>query len=123
MQSQNRIFDDLARVAGGALGALTSLKDEIEAMIRDRLEPFMADGNFVRREEFDVGRAMAAEARASTMILGALPVFVVAVMSFTSPAYIAPLYTDIRGMMLVGVAVLMLVTGVSIMVKMARFEI
>ena len=64
MQSQNRIFDDLARVAGGALGALTSLKDEMEAMIRDRLERFMADGNFVRREEFDVVRAMAAEARA-----------------------------------------------------------
>jgi BMFP domain-containing protein YqiC len=64
MQSQNRIFDDLARVAGGALGALTSLKDEIEAMIRDRMERFMADGNFVRREEFDVVRAMAAEARA-----------------------------------------------------------
>ena len=64
MQSQNRIFDDLARVAGGALSALTSVKDEIEAMIRDRLERFMAEGNFVRREEFDVVRAMAAEARA-----------------------------------------------------------
>jgi BMFP domain-containing protein YqiC len=64
MQSQNRIFDDLARVAGGALSALTSLKDEIEAMIRDRLERFMAEGNFVRREEFDVVKAMAAEARA-----------------------------------------------------------
>ena len=64
MQSQNRIFDDLARVAGGALGALTSLKDEIEAMVRDRMERFMSDGNFVRRDEFDVVRAMAAEARA-----------------------------------------------------------
>jgi BMFP domain-containing protein YqiC len=64
MQTQNRIFDDLARVAGGALSALTSVKDEIEAMIRDRLERFMAEGNFVRREEFDVVRAMATEARA-----------------------------------------------------------
>jgi hypothetical protein len=64
MQSQNRIFDDLARVAGGALSALTSVKDEIESMIRDRLERFMAEGNFVRREEFEVVRAMAAEARA-----------------------------------------------------------
>jgi BMFP domain-containing protein YqiC len=64
MQSQNRIFDDLARVAGGALSALTSVKDEIEALIRDRLERFMAEGNFVRREEFEVVRAMAAEARA-----------------------------------------------------------
>ena len=71
MQSQNRIFDDIARVAGGALGAITSLKDEIEAMIRDRLERFMADGNFVRREEFDVVRAMAAEARAEQERLNA----------------------------------------------------
>lgn len=71
MQSQNRIFDDLARVAGGALGAITSLKDEIEAMIRDRLERFMADGNFVRREEFDVVKAMAAEARAEQERLAA----------------------------------------------------
>lgn len=71
MQSQNRIFDDIARVAGGALGALTSLKDEIEAMVRDRMERFMADGNFVRREEFDVVRAMAAEARAEQERLAA----------------------------------------------------
>ena len=71
MQSQNRIFDDIARVAGGALGALTSLKDEIEAMVRDRMERLMADGNFVRREEFDVVRAMAAEARAEQERLSA----------------------------------------------------
>ena len=64
MQSQNRIFDDMARVAGGALSALTSLKDEIEAMVRERMERFMSEGNFVRRDEFDVVRAMAAEARA-----------------------------------------------------------
>jgi BMFP domain-containing protein YqiC len=71
MQSQNRIFDDIARVAGGALGALSSLKDEVEAMIRDRMERFMADGDFVRREEFDVVRAMAAEARAEQERLAA----------------------------------------------------
>ena len=59
MQSQNRIFDDLARLSGGALSALTGLKQEIEAMVR-----VMADGGYVRREEFEVVRAMAAEARA-----------------------------------------------------------
>ena len=68
-------------------------------------------------------RAMASEARASTMILGSLPMFVGVIMNFTSPAYIAPLYTDVRGLMLVGVAMLMLLTGIAIMVKMARFEI
>ncbi len=63
MQSQNRIFDDLAKVAGGALSALGGLKQEIEAMVRDRFERFMAEDNFVRREEFDVVQAMAATAR------------------------------------------------------------
>lgn len=64
MQSQNRIFDDLARLSGGALSALSSLKQEVEAMVRDRLERVMAEGGYVRREEFDVVRAMAVEARA-----------------------------------------------------------
>jgi BMFP domain-containing protein YqiC len=63
MQSQNRIFDDIAKVAGGALSALGGLKQEIETMMRDRFERFMAEGNFVRREEFDVVQAMAAAAR------------------------------------------------------------
>lgn len=63
MQSQNRIFDDIAKVAGGALSALGGLKQEIETMVRDRFERFMAEGNFVRREEFDAVQAMAAAAR------------------------------------------------------------
>lgn len=68
-------------------------------------------------------RAMASEARASTVILGSLPVFVTTILSIISPAYIAPLFTDVRGLMLVGLAILMLLTGIAIMVKMARFEI
>ena len=68
-------------------------------------------------------RAMASEARASTMILGSLPILVSIILSITSPNYIAPLFSDVRGLMLVGVAVGMLLTGVGVMVKMARFEI
>ncbi len=64
MQSQNRIFDDIAKVAGGALGALGNLKQEIEALVRQRVERFMADNDFVTREEFEAVKAMAAEARA-----------------------------------------------------------
>lgn len=68
-------------------------------------------------------RAMASEARASTMILGSLPIVVAIILSITSPTYIAPLFTDVRGLMLLGVALGMLLTGVTVMVKMARFEI
>jgi len=68
-------------------------------------------------------RAMASEARASTAILGSLPILVTAILMFTSPTYIMPLFADVRGLILVGVAVGMLLSGIGIMVKMARFEI
>jgi BMFP domain-containing protein YqiC len=63
MQSQNRIFDDLAKVAGGALSTLTALKEEIEAMVRDRFQRAVADADFVRREEFEAVKAVASAAR------------------------------------------------------------
>jgi tight adherence protein B len=68
-------------------------------------------------------RAMASEARASTMILGSLPVIVTVILMMTSPGYIMPLFADIRGLMLVGIALGMLASGVFIMVRMAKFEI
>jgi tight adherence protein B len=68
-------------------------------------------------------RAMASEARASTMILGSLPIIVAGILSVTSPSYIMPLFTDVRGLVLVGIGFAMLATGVTVMVKMARFEI
>jgi tight adherence protein B len=68
-------------------------------------------------------RAMASEARASTIILGSLPVVVTGILFAVSPTYIMLLFVDVRGLMLVGLAVGMLLTGIGIMVKMARFEI
>ena len=68
-------------------------------------------------------RAMASEARASTAILGSLPILVTAILMFTSPTYIMPLFSDVRGLILIGVAVGMLLSGIAIMVKMAQFEI
>jgi BMFP domain-containing protein YqiC len=63
MQSQNRIFDDIARVAAGAMGALTGVRGEVEARIRDQLERLLARMDLVSREEFEAVKAMAAKAR------------------------------------------------------------
>jgi len=76
-----------------------------------------------RRSMRQKARAMASEARASTMILGSLPIVVTIILFMTSPSYIMTLFTDVRGLILVAIAIGMLVTGIGIMVRMAKFEI
>jgi hypothetical protein len=63
MQSENRFFDDLARVASGAFGAIAGLRTEVETLVRQRFERLLADMDLVQREEFDAVKAMAARAR------------------------------------------------------------
>lgn len=64
MQSQSRFFDDLARVAAGAVGTLSGVKSEVESRLREQLERILAGMDLVTREEFEAVRAMAAKARA-----------------------------------------------------------
>ncbi|HSV28857.1 MAG TPA: accessory factor UbiK family protein, partial [Candidatus Omnitrophota bacterium] len=63
MQTQNPFFDDLARMAGGALGALSGLKAEVEALVRQQMEKMTAGMDMVSREEFEAVRDMASKAR------------------------------------------------------------
>lgn len=63
MQTENRLLDDLARVAGGAFGAVAGLRTEIEDLVKQRLERLLADLDHVPREEFEVVKAMAEKAR------------------------------------------------------------
>lgn len=63
MQTQNRFFDDLARMAGGTLGLLTGLRTEVEAMVRQQLQRLLGDMQLVSREEFEAVKEMAAKAR------------------------------------------------------------
>lgn len=69
MQSDNRILDDMAKVATGALGSLTGLKQEIEGKVQQHLERLLGRMNLVSREEFDTMKAVAQEARAEQIKL------------------------------------------------------
>ena len=64
MQTENRLFDDLARMANGALNTLSGLREEIENRVRERVERMLADMDMVPREEFEAIKAMAQKARA-----------------------------------------------------------
>ena len=64
MQTRNRLLDDLARVAAGALGVATGVRDEAEALLRQRFERVLTNMDLVTREEFETVKAMAVKARA-----------------------------------------------------------
>ncbi len=64
MQTQNRLLDDLARVASGAVGIAAGMRGEIEARLREQFEKILLQMDLVGREEFDAVKTMAAKARA-----------------------------------------------------------
>ena len=71
MPQENRLFEDFARVASGALGAASGIRSEIETMIRQRVERLAGDLNLVSREEFEAVRTLAERARAEQEALAA----------------------------------------------------
>ena len=71
MQTENRLLDDLARMANGALNTLSGLREEVESRVRERVERMLADMDMVPREEFEAVKAMAQKARAAQEDLAA----------------------------------------------------
>jgi BMFP domain-containing protein YqiC len=64
MQTENRLFDDLARMANGAINTLSGVREEIESRLRERVERWLAEMDMVPREEFEAIRELAQKARA-----------------------------------------------------------
>lgn len=64
MQTTGRLFDDIARVASGAAGALSGVREEVESLVKHRLERLLADMDLVPRDEFEAVKEVAANARA-----------------------------------------------------------
>jgi BMFP domain-containing protein YqiC len=63
MSTSNRIFDDLSKLMTNAMGVAQGAKTEAETAMRGFVDRWLADRDFVTREEFDAVRAMAQKAR------------------------------------------------------------
>lgn len=68
-------------------------------------------------------RALSSEARASALIIGALPFVMFGIIWVVNQGYLLPLFTDLRGNIMLGVGLVWLSLGFLIMAKMVRFEI
>jgi BMFP domain-containing protein YqiC len=71
MQSENRFFDDLAKMVNGIAGTVAGAGREAEAAMRDRAKEWVGRMDFVSREEFEAVKQMAATARAEAEALKA----------------------------------------------------
>jgi BMFP domain-containing protein YqiC len=71
MQSENRFFDDFAKMMNGLAGTVAGAGREAEAQMREKVKGFFGGMDFVSREEFDAVKAMAAAARDEAEVLRA----------------------------------------------------
>ena len=63
MQARGKIFDDISQLMTNAMGVAQGAKDEAETAMKSLMDRWLADRDFVTREEFDAVRAMAQKAR------------------------------------------------------------
>lgn len=63
MQTRNKVLDDISQLMTNAMGVAQGAKDEAETAMKSLMDRWLADRDFVTREEFDAVRAMAQKAR------------------------------------------------------------
>ena len=63
MQSRSKILDDVSQLMTNAMGVAQGAREEAETAIKSIIDRWLADHDFVTREEFDAVKAMAQKAR------------------------------------------------------------
>ncbi len=63
MQARGKIFDDISQLMTNAMGVAQGAREEAETAMKSMIDRWLADRDFVTREEFDAVRAMAQKAR------------------------------------------------------------
>lgn len=63
MQTRNKILDDISQLMTNAMGVAQGAKEEADTALKSFMDKWLADSDFVTREEFDAVRAMAQKAR------------------------------------------------------------
>ena len=63
MQSRNKILDDVSQLMTNAMGVAQGAREEAETAVKSIIDRWLADHDFVTREEFDAVKAMAQKVR------------------------------------------------------------
>ena len=71
MDNRGKIFDDISQLMTNAMGVAQGARDEAQTAMKGMMDRWLADRDFVTREEFDAVRAMAQKAREENAALEA----------------------------------------------------
>ena len=71
MQTRNKMFDDISQLITNAMGVAQGAREEAETAMNSMIDRWLADRDFVTREEFDAVQAMARKAREQNAELAA----------------------------------------------------
>ncbi|MEH7828425.1 accessory factor UbiK family protein [Gemmobacter denitrificans] len=71
MQTRSKFLDDISQLMTNAMGVAQGARTEAETAVKSLMDRWMADRDFVSREEFDAVRAMAQKAREENAALEA----------------------------------------------------
>lgn len=63
MTTQNKFFDDISKLMTNAMGVAQGARSEAETAMKGWIDRWLADRDFVTREEFEAVREMAIKAR------------------------------------------------------------
>lgn len=63
VQTRNKVLDDISQLMTNAMGVAQGAKTEAETAMKSMMDRWLADRDFVTRDEFDAVRAMAQKAR------------------------------------------------------------
>ena len=92
-------------------GSLSESLDNLASVIRGRIR--------LKRKI----QTLTSEAKASAMIIGALPFLIMGAMAAINPGYMAPLFDTTTGYLLLGGAGFWMGLGILVMVKMVSFKV
>ena len=71
MQTRNKLLDDISQLMTNAMGVAQGAREEAETAVKSVIDRWLADQDFVTREEFDAVRSMAQKAREENAALSA----------------------------------------------------
>ena len=109
--SEANFFAIVIAIQAQAGGNLSEALGNLSRVLRDR-----------RKMKAKVS-ALSMEAKASAVIIGALPFIVATLVYLTSPEYMMVLFTDPRGHMIMGASAVWMSIGIFVMRNMINFEI